>query len=100
MAFSLEFTRINHSFSLCCDGVANVCTCTNGVAAVATDGSCESDGVEDCTACDDYYALNGQVCDGTYTSVVCLFCVLLLYPVFTCVYLSQAGASLLTVMND
>jgi hypothetical protein len=40
---------------------ANTCTCTEGTAAVASDGSCDVDGVEDCTACAAGYSLNGQV---------------------------------------
>lgn len=43
---------------------AHSCTCAGGTAAVATDGSCDVNGAEDCTACDAGYTLNGQVCDG------------------------------------
>jgi len=39
------------------------CTCTGGTEAVATDGSCEVDAAEDCTACNTGYTLDGQVCN-------------------------------------
>ena len=47
----------------------------NGIPAVATDGSCETDEAEDCTVCNAGYTLNGQVCDGklvcaTFTSTI------------------------------
>jgi hypothetical protein len=41
---------------------ANTCTCTDGVAAVAEDGSCIVDGAEHCTACNDDAVLVDQVC--------------------------------------
>ena len=43
-----------------CD--AHTCTCTGGTAAIASDGTCETDAAEDCTACDTGYTLKGQSC--------------------------------------
>ena len=62
--------------------LANTCTCTGGTAAVGTDGSCETDGAEDCTACDAGYWLNGQYCVGTFMWFLELMTIyrLLLYP--------------------
>ena len=66
IVFSFCFVVVDWSMNICfpCDAVANTCTCTGGAAAVATDGSCEVNNAEDCTACGDGYTLNGQVCGG------------------------------------
>ena len=44
--------------------VLNICTCTNGTAALASDGSCTTDGEEICGSCNPGFSLNGQVCTG------------------------------------
>ena len=66
----LDYTRQKRQTVSLVVCLANTCTCNDGTAAVANDGSCEVNGAEDCTACNTGYTLNGQVCEGSCVLVM------------------------------